>query len=288
MTSEEIIRNDVKKIQLSILAKLDDVCKKNGLRYYLAFGTCLGALRHKGFIPWDDDIDVLMPYKDTRKLLKLQEEFGDKYFVQSKETDPDYRAINMRVRDVETTCIESDEEDLYIKKGIYVDIYPFYECSANKLVRTVDILRSNLLKILVNNRPPINHGGLLALISKVILSTYSDSRRSKTIKRLEQRLSSVKGAEILDYFGQDVTLFTAISYPKEWFGEPRKLEFEGLYFNGATEPEKYMAKRYGDYMKLPPIEDQVVHHTYITIDPYKSYTEYEAPKDRVPGSTSIH
>ena len=64
MKNEDALRKDVRKIQLNILKKLDEVCENNGLKYYLAFGTCLGALRHKGFIPWDDDIDVLMSYDE--------------------------------------------------------------------------------------------------------------------------------------------------------------------------------------------------------------------------------
>lgn len=275
ISKENILREEVRNVQLKILVKLDEVCKNNGLRYYLAFGTCIGALRHKGFIPWDDDIDVLMPYSDAKRLIELQSEFGDKYFVQSKETDTDYRSIAMRIRDEDTTCIEVDEKDLKTHKGIYVDVYPYYECSRNKIMRTIDILRSNLMKVLVNNRPPINHGGIMAKVSRIILAIYSGERRLKKIEKLESRLSSVRGNEILDYYGYDIKLFTAISYPKEWFGEPKRLEFEGMYFNGATEPEKYMRKRYGDYMKLPPIEQQVVHHTYITLDPYKSYKEYE-------------
>ena len=142
-------------------------------------------------------------------------------------------------------------------------------------MRTADILRSHLMKVLVNNRPPVNHGGILAKVSSCILKLYSGNRRTRKIEKIEKRLASVKGNEILDYYGYDITLFTAISYPKEWFGKPKKLEFEGLLFNGATEPDKYMRKRYGDYMKLPPVEDQVVHHTYIILDPYKSYKEYE-------------
>ena len=275
MEYNETIRQAVRKVQLNILIKLDEVCNNNGLRYYLAFGTCLGALRHKGFIPWDDDIDVLMPYEDAKKLIALQDQLGKQYFVQSKETDPDCRSIAMRIRDCNTTCIEKHEVDLNINKGIYVDIYPYYECSRNGLIRTIDILRSNLLKLLVNNRPPVNHGRVMGLISKVVLAFFSEKRRLNTIRSIEKRLSSVKGFEILDYYGQDVTMFTAISYPKEWFSEPKKLEFEGRLFNGATEPEKYMKKRYGDYMKLPPVEDQVFHHTYVIIDPYRSYKEYD-------------
>ena len=247
MENEDTNRQDARRVQLEILIKLDEICEKHGLRYYLAFGTCIGALRHRGFIPWDDDIDVLMPYRDAKRLIGLQNEFGDKYFVQSKETDPDYRSIAMRIRDEDTTCIEYDEKDLNTHKGIYVDVYPYYECSNNKIVRMMDIFRSHLMKVLVNNRPPVNHGILLAKISNCILKFYSGDRRLRKIEQIEKRLSSVSGSEILDYYGYDVTLFTAISYPKEWFGRPEKLEFEGHYFNGATEPDKYMRKRYGLY-----------------------------------------
>lgn len=271
---KEITSEEQKEILLEMLKYLDEICRKNNINYFLSGGTLLGAIRHKGFIPWDDDIDVLMPYADAKKLIYLQHEFGVKYFVQSKETDPDYRSIAMRVRDCDTTCIEGNEVDLNINKGIYVDIYPYYECSNNKLIRVIDILRSNLLKVLVNNRPPVNHGKVLALVARGILTCIANEQRLKIISELEKRLCSVRGNEVLDYYGQDVGLFTAISYPKEWFSEPKKLEFEGRIFNGASEPEKYMEKRYGDYMKLPPIEDQVVHHTYIKIDPYKSYEEY--------------
>ena len=71
--------NDLQKVQLDILRELDRVCNENELKYYLAFGTCLGALRHKGFIPWDDDIDVLMSYEDAKKLLKIRRKFKKKY-----------------------------------------------------------------------------------------------------------------------------------------------------------------------------------------------------------------
>ena len=272
--------NDLQRVQLEILTELDRVCEENGLTYYLAFGTCLGALRHKGFIPWDDDIDVLMSYEDTRKLIQLNDQFQSRYFVQSRETDSEYQSIALRVRDSETTLIEKEEEGLDINHGIYVDVYPFYTAPKHKMALLVNIWKSYLYRILVANRVPYNHGNLMKAATKMVLDTYGKKNREKKIRKLEKDLSSVKdGDEILDYYGQDISYFSAITYPKVWFGKPKKLEFEGKLFNGATEPELYMEKRYGDYMKLPPVEDQVHHHTYVYMNANLPYKEYLKDKE---------
>ena len=267
--------NDLQKVQLDILRELDRVCNENELKYYLAFGTCLGALRHKGFIPWDDDIDVLMSYEDAKKLLKIRRKFKKKYFLQSKETDPNYESIALRLRDSETTLIEKEDKDLDINHGIYVDIYPFYNAPISKIGLLINIWRSYLLKILVAGREPYNHGVVMKYATRVVLWLFRNSNKKRIIRYLEHKLAEVKeGKEILDYYGQDITLFSAITYPIEWFGEPKKVLFEGEYFNAATEPEKYMTRRYRDYMKLPPKEDQVKHHSYVYMNAHKSYRDY--------------
>ena len=267
--------SDMQKVQLDLLRELDRVCRENGIRYYLAFGTCLGALRHGGFIPWDDDIDVLMPYEDTRKLLKIRKKFSDRYFLQSKETDRNYESIAMRLRDSETTLIEKDDEGLDINHGIYIDIYPYYNAPVTKVGLLINIWRSYLLKILVADRVPYNHGQLLKYLTRVVLWLFRNSDKKKISCYLRHKLADEKGGrEILDYFGQDVTLLSAITYPKEWFGEPKLVEFEGELFYAPTEPEKYMTRRYGDYMKLPPEEDRVKHHSYVFMDAHKSYRDY--------------
>lgn len=265
---------DIQQVQLNILKKLDEVCEKNELRYYLAFGTCLGAVRHKGFIPWDDDIDVLMPIEDVDRLLTLQKEFDDKYFIQSRHSDKNFQSIIVRIRDNNTTCIEKDEEGLDIHHGIYIDIYPYYNSPSSKAGLLINIWRSYIYRILVAGRVPYNHGSILKTGSKLILAIYCGDKRKKKIRKLECALRNVKdGKEILDYFGQDVTLFGAITYDKKWFAEPKKVEFAGYLFSAPTEPEKYLAKRYGDFMKLPPLEEQKHHHSYVMIDVKKSYEE---------------
>ncbi|MBQ1311675.1 MAG: LicD family protein [Blautia sp.] len=275
MNNEEQIRQDTRKVMLNLLIRLDEVCHKNNLHYYLAVGTCLGAVRHKGFIPWDDDIDVLMPIQDIKKLIGLQDQFGERYFIQCKETDPEYRATAMRLRDSETTYFQSNEAGQKNNKGIYVDIYPFYEVPKNPVQRRLDILRSHVFRMLVYRRPVESQGKLKYLISKVVLAMYPGEKADRKIKKIEDHLISVRGDEVRTYFGGDIWFLSAITYKKEWFGEPTKLEFEGMFFDGPHDPDQYLTKRYGDYMTLPPVEKRVTHHENLIIDPYRSYREYE-------------
>ncbi len=271
--------NAVQRTQLNILIELDRVCREHGLKYFLAFGSCLGALRHKGFIPWDDDIDVLMPFADVKRLFEYRNEFGDRYFLQGRMTDPECCSIAVRLRDSNTTCIEEDEQDLKINHGIYIDIYPYYDAPATRLGLLLNILRSHIYKILVSGRPPRNHGKALAYVAKAILVLVPKGKRERTINKLESKIQNVRdGKYILDYFGQDISLFHAIIYPKEWFSEAREAEFEGHKFLIPIEAEKYMEKRYGNYMKMPPESERKHHHSYVKIDPYKSYMEYEGDR----------
>ena len=273
---------DIKKVLLDLLLKLDEVCDKHGLRYYIAFGTCLGALRHKGFIPWDHDIDVLMPIEDVKKLVTLQDEFGDRYFVQTYKTDPGFGSISCKLRDSETACIWSDLLNCRFNQGLNIDIYPYYFAPDSRIKLLLNIWRSHFLKALTLENMPVSHQGVNWIVSKTINKLYKGEHRERAIQRIRAKLENVKdGKEILDYYGEDISLCSAITYPQEWFGIPRKIEFEGYMVNAPTEPEKYMERRYGDYMTLPPIEKRVegFDDPGAIIDAHKSYREYYKEMD---------
>ena len=267
---------EVKQVFLNMLLKLDEVCERHGLRYYLAYGTCIGAVRHKGFIPWDHDIDVLMPVRDAWKLIRYQKEFGERYFVQCKKTDPEYGSIAFKLRDSETACVWDEYKNLNFNQGLAIDIYPYYEAPKTKVGLLINIWRSHIWRALAHGNVPMEHGGLFRKLTMVIQKLYPGKRGEKKMKKILHQLARVRGNEILDYYGLDITLCSAITYPKEWFGEPKKMEFEGHLLNVPTEPEKYLTKRYGDFMQLPP-EDKRTNDLDVPgviIDTKRSYREY--------------
>lgn len=245
---------DIQRIQLELLIKLDEVCQKHNLKYYIAYGTCIGAMRHKGFIPWDHDVDVLMPINDARELEKYQVEFGDRFFLASYRTDENFKSVNMQVIDKTHLC-RNKENGKEIISNVAMDIYPFYDCPPSKIGLLMNIWRSHIYKMLVGG-PPKNHGGLMAKASKFILAFHPEKNRRRDIERIEKKLNyQGKSKEIADYYGLDITLCSAITYDKEWFRQPTKLEFEGRMFNGPTDPDKYLTKRYGNYMTPPSQKD---------------------------------
>ena len=278
------MNKEFKRILLDLLIDLDRVCKTNGLRYYLAFGTCLGAVRHKGFIPWDHDVDVLMPIEDAKKLVGLQSKFKKGFFLQSKDTDPQFDSIAYKLRDSNTCFISSSFKNERYNQGIFIDIYPYYDCPPSNIDLQLNIWRSYLYRVLVYGKEPKNHSIIYKMITRLILMLCSGARRTGIIRKMEQKLTNVRDAkEILDYYGEDIGLFHAITYDKKWFGKPSQLTFEGYTFDGPTDCDNYLKKRYGDYMKLPPKEKQVSPFDFedMIIDTKKSYLKYYEEWDKL-------
>ena len=117
--------NPLQAKQLEILKAFIRVCDKHNLEYFLVYGTALGAIRHKGFIPWDDDIDVAMPRKDYEEYIKLQNEYeGTPYFIQTFKTDPCYIYNYAKLRDSSTTFLENAFKNHRINQGVFIDIFP--------------------------------------------------------------------------------------------------------------------------------------------------------------------
>lgn len=263
--------------QLMMLHELDRVCKKNDLKYALSSGTCLGAVRHQGFIPWDDDIDVYMSWTDAEELVRHQDDFDDKYFVQSYKTDPQFPSTHYRLCDSSTSCFLEETKNLDINHGIFIDIYIYYPYPDNKLKAQMVILDSFVYRVLVAGHGPKNHGKLADVLGTIVCKLYSGPKKEKKLTAIEKEYKQNGGKKyVATYFGRDVSLTKSIIYPVEWFENPSYLKFEDMEVPCPGNPEAYCVKQYGEsYMQLPPKEKQKPHHDFIYFSVDEPYTKFK-------------
>lgn len=254
---EEIKRKEELQIMCKeIMDVVYDICKKHNLTCFLAYGTLLGAIRHKGFIPWDDDIDLMMPIADYRKLEKiLKAELPENYFLQTFETDRFYGLNWMKIRKNGTTCVDKRWAPISCHSGVDVDIFQISYVPDNKIYRFFWLFLYRLQWSLLESF--ILEGNPKELIKKKKKLYYKFLMKIPYILRF-------KVAKSLDeiVFGNDINTDNVILgtrnvyYPAEWFKESVQVEFEGDYYPAPKEFDKYLEKRYGEYMKLPDKKNQ--------------------------------
>ena len=273
---------DLQDKMLDIFKYFVSICESNDLRYWLAGGTCLGALRHGGFIPWDDDLDVYMPRDDYEKLWDLYGNGKIKdHFVLCRTTkEKNYHHRVMQIVDINTTFIHSRSKNEDIEHGVYIDIIPIDACPDHKISRCIQFIHAVMFSICnIQQKPEYNGGkltGLMAFGTKILLGIIrSQEARYKVWSRAEKRMIKYdwkQCSHIKCITSQFHELMTA--FPKEWFGE-RKVPFEDTMAVVPENAEAYCEAMYGDYMKLPPSEKQAVRHHTEYIDLNEPYTKYK-------------
>ncbi|NLC93910.1 MAG: LicD family protein [Treponema sp.] len=259
--------NDLQKAILNILIDVDKVCRKHKINYFLDGGTALGAVRHGGFIPWDDDIDIGMLREDYEKFLSIaQEELGDEYFIQTIETEKKYYQIFAKVRKNNTLFVEPPIRNLNIHKGIFIDIFPFdylpknnYEKYLQKVTDLISVLYKRGFPDL--NEMPRNN--IKYYIKNVLHRSlyYLRNLRSKDkilneINNIIQAGREIEGEKLIAsyaYADGKLAFDSAVIFPV------REIKFEGYTFFIHNDPEKYLKMEYGDYMKLPDEKDRITH-----------------------------
>ena len=276
--------NDLQKKQLEILKAFINVCEKHNLRYFLVGGTCLGAARHKGFIPWDDDIDVGMPREDYDKYLELQSEYeGTPYFIQTWKTDPHYCYNFAKLRDSSTTFIESYFWKHRINHGVWIDIFPIDGISLTNdkprekyAGKVKHIWRQVFLSYIPQLRRKFKKGtfwlDLLLNISAILFWPWDIAHyRRKHSEKYMRKIPYDKAVLVANFCGTNAK---KEAMPKELFDEFVKLPFEDIEANVPKDYDAYLTYLYRDWRKLPPENQQVGHHLdkglSLTQD-YKSY-----------------
>lgn len=249
-------------VELEILKEIDRICKKYDIPYFLCGGTLIGVMRHKGFIPWDDDIDIGMLRKDYEKFQEcFLKEKQEKYYLHTHNTDDKYWLPFMKVRKNNTTINEKFIESLDVHKGIFVDIFPFDIVPDEGFTKSLK-LRSFFIKLIVE-----------AIFCKRGVYKPKDSRRplftfimtllpAKTLIKIQHKLMTKYNEcdynHCICYVGSYNTSkeYIKISdiYPlKEGTFEKHKFSIPGNY-------DVYLTNLYGDYMKLPPKDKRKNHN----------------------------
>lgn len=275
----EFTPETLRKLQLKELDTLvyfKEFCDKNNLLFYLCGGCCIGSLRTGGFIPWDDDIDILMPRDDYEKLYKLWDNDKQERFKLLRTDEKIFTGnIFTTIVDTETTCVKANQAHLDIPFGIMMDIFPIDGCPKGKFKRTMQKLNAMIYSLFLAQIVPENHGGIMALGSKFLLSIVkSPKAREKKWRNAERRMSKYKisDCEYITELCEGVHSMQP-EYPKEWFASAVYREFEGLQMPIPVGYDPYLKKAFGDYMKLPPEDKQKPHHDMILVDTEKSYKE---------------
>ncbi len=269
--SKETIR-ELQLKELESLRVFKDFCEKNGLLFYFCGGCCIGTLRHGGFIPWDDDIDVFMPRADYEILLKeWDRQVGNNGRFRLFKTDVDSLFtgnIFATFVDTKYTCVKQNQEFIDIPHGLVMDIMPLDGCPNGRFKRTMQLVNCLLYSLFMSEVVPENHGKLVALGGKIILGIFrSRSLRTKLWKHCEKRMTSYP-IEDCEYITELCAgpHYMMNKYPKSCFETAVYKPFEGELFPIPVGYDEYLRIAFGDYMDLPPTDKQVPHHDLVKLD----------------------
>ena len=247
---DQKILKQAQEIMLDMLVEFDNICKKHNLQYWLDSGTLLGAVRHKGFIPWDDDIDLSMPLEDYNKFIEVaQDELSDSIFFQTSKTDKEFPFDYIKLRSNRAKIIEFHEKDKKVEyhQGVFVDIFPMLTLPNDEFHQNFycDIFK------------------LIRSVASVSLHTPNGQNRPKERKKLIEALSLMhqgyKDSNTKVIYGAEMPDVSAWFDYKKIF-PLKKMEFEGIEFLAPNDPDHYLGSIYSfNYMELPPKEKRTTH-----------------------------
>lgn len=261
---------EIQKQSVKILYAIDRICRQEGIKYFLAYGTLLGAVRHNGFIPWDDDIDVQMPRDDYERFEEYCKNNSKELYplvLFSQETERKYPYMLSRLCDIRYRIIKDNEKECGM--GLFVDIYPL-DGMGNDLNEAISFeKRAHYLTsmFLQSTRKHFKIGKtrkIRRIMMKYLLFIYAKLRGKHYIGKKIEAISKTYTFDDSDYVGCVVwrTYGKRDIYPKEWIDELVEHKFEEKMLMIPKHYDSVLSQIYGDYMKLPDADDRLPHHSY--------------------------
>lgn len=264
----EINLEKLKALELELLKQFHDICIDENLRYSLGGGTLLGAVRHKGFIPWDDDIDVMMPRPDYEKFIDYCKNHNTPFAVKSHETDKTYVDLSAKIYNPDTILIDSDIAGSNDGIGVFIDLF-IIDGLGNTKKQAVKAFRATSFKreLLVAAQwkkffrsktrafyyEPIRFA--MFLLSRCIDSDKIFCKIEKKYKKINFDSVNYAAAVGGSYREREI-------HQTRLFTEFIDLPFENYEFKGIADYDTYLKSNYGDYMALPPANKRIAHHTF--------------------------
>lgn len=258
----ELELEEIRNIQLDILKRVAGFCDEHCLKYFLYYGTLLGAVRHKGYIPWDDDIDIAMPRPDYEKLILNFSRFHEDYEIFDNSVQDNYALPFSKISCKKTKIIELSDMN-FNNLGVNIDVFPLdglpnSQKIQKSFLRRIKILRTiHTIKSVKYNNQRLFYKNVILFIGKIIFYFYKSKKITTSI--MNEALSydfdkcSEVGCVVWGYGSREIM-------KKCYFDKSVKLEFEGELYNTPFEYDKVLQRIYGDYMELPPIDKRKSHH----------------------------
>ena len=284
--------NELQRIEFDLLKIFVAFCEKHNLKYYLSDGSTLGAIRHQGFIPWDDDIDVCMPRKDYDRFIELaSKEFTGDVFLQTYKSDKYYTYAFAKLRNSNTTYVETYFKHSKINHGVWIDIFPLdglmYKDTSKRTLIKYRLKRIWLYVYLCYPRSAIKRVRPLFFYIDIFYNLfmylfYFLNACSIMTKHIEKKMKKIPYDEAHFVTNYLAGISTRKIFTKDIFGEGKKVLFEGLEVVVPEKYDEYLKILYGDYMKFPPKEKQVSKHKTSGFDlntPYYIFNKrYPSPE----------
>lgn len=277
----QIDPKDLKVLQskgLDMLLYFKQFCDENNLLFYFCGGCCIGTIRHNGFIPWDDDLDVFMPRKDYERLKELWNKKADtdRYacvFANENLVDGN---LMVTIRDCNTTLVKDYQENMNICHGISMDVFPLDGYPNSRLKRKLQMFWALIYMQYCAQIVPVNHGKLMSFIGKFMLALVPSKRVRYKIWRFAEKQMSKYPIEECENITELCAgpYYMKNKYPAKLFESAIYGEFEGYQLPIPVGYDEYLRIAFGDYMKLPPEEKRIAHNNMLFFDANNSYKIY--------------
>lgn len=272
LSKEEFRRLQLKMVEM--LSVFDKFCEDNNLQYFLTNGTCLGAIRHKGFIPWDDDMDIALPRDDYERLFELWNNEGNRYQLLKPNKDTLTGVHIAQLRDSATTCIYEYAQNYDICHGIKIDVESIDGCPDGRAARFIQGFHCKVYGLMAAQRVPHHASYLMKIFARIVLAAVPSHKvRYFLFSNAEKQ---VKKYKIQDC--KKLRFNYGLILDKDIYKEAIRVEFEGEPRPVTKEYDRYLTSVYGNYIQLPPQEKRIPETEVVCFDLDNSYIKYKGIK----------